>query len=100
MAFTLQSCFCSCGSCSPCPSCQCHQLCLRVVWELHRVWGSRGSLWGWLEATPLLPLPGCIGKGDLPVAAGFQLSLAIELSCCDSLMLLPGPGEEELLLQG
>lgn len=38
--------------------------------------------------------------GDLLVAAGFQLSLAVELSCCDSLMLLPGLGEAELLLQG
>lgn len=34
------------------------QLCLRVLWELHRVWGSRGSLWGWLEATALLPSEG------------------------------------------
>lgn len=39
-------------------------------------------------------------EGDLLVAAGFQLSLAVELSCCDSLMLLPGLGDAELLLQG
>lgn len=41
---------------------QCQQLCLRVVWELHSIWGSRGSLLGWLEATPLLPLTGCWGS--------------------------------------
>lgn len=67
-----------------------------------------GALWGLGE----LRVPGGMFQGRAVPArarvlgqhrgggfAGFQLSLAVGLSCCDLLMLLPGLGGAELLLQ-
>lgn len=51
----------------------------------------------WDRLVSALSLP-CQGAGGIWAAAGFQLSLAVGMSCCESLMLLLGVRGAELLL--